>query len=298
MARPNTSLLGVLLIVSLPFACRRGPEVTSGTTNEARVEAVGWKGQSYHVRNGRSAITLISADELEYRTDDHTILLCKYTDQGAALRVIVTALGTQQVMYFRRVPNGLMSNSGELYLNSDGWAHLRRQEEIEQQKQLKAAAAAAEARVAEEERLAALAEQEARRAAEAIDARFKWQGDGTIVDTESGLQWFKEPVRRRAWKDAVALCSALRVAQHNDWHMASRAEIETIVSPDRGSLIDTGERNYFRSFVDSPSGTIRVADEVDQMYALAWVTGINGRRWDDFGKWFTDGNSPCVRKAK
>lgn len=120
----TTSLAtSILLIFALVVAgCQRAPEISTTTTTGARVQAVGWKGESYETRNGRAAITLISADELEYRVDNQTTLLCKYTDQEKAIRVIITALGTQQVEYFRRVPNGLISNDGDLYLSERGWA--------------------------------------------------------------------------------------------------------------------------------------------------------------------------------
>ena len=164
----RASVLGIAFTIAVIGAgCRRGPEVATVTTNEARVQAVAWKGESYHTRNGRSAITLISSDELEYRLADNTILLCKYTDQGQALRVIVTAFGTQQVQYFRRVQNGLVSNDGDIYLNAAGMTELQRQQELERQRELEAAAAQAKAQAAEEERLAAIARAEALRQEEA-----------------------------------------------------------------------------------------------------------------------------------
>ncbi|MBC7818985.1 MAG: hypothetical protein IAG10_19015 [Planctomycetaceae bacterium] len=159
-------LLLVTLVPLLLTVCRRGPEIAAGTTSDARVQAAGFNGESYQTPNGRSAIALISADELEYRVNDGTTLLCKYTDQRSALRVIVTTLGTQQVMYFRRVPNGLMSNDGDLYLNAAGLAELRRQEEVARQQRLEANAAAERERL-ERERIAAIAaQQEAERQAE------------------------------------------------------------------------------------------------------------------------------------
>lgn len=100
--------------------------MATGTATGDRVEAAAFNGESYRTRDGRSAITLISRDALEYRLADGTTLLCKYSEQGNALRVIMTSLNTQQVLYFRRVPNGLQSNDGELYLNAPGLAELQR----------------------------------------------------------------------------------------------------------------------------------------------------------------------------
>jgi hypothetical protein len=95
----------------------RTPTIATDTATSSRIEAQPFNGQSYRTQDGQSAITLISHEELEYRVSDGTTLLCKYTSQQDAIRVIVTALGTQQVLYFRRVPNGLESNEGLLYLS-------------------------------------------------------------------------------------------------------------------------------------------------------------------------------------
>ncbi len=132
----KTSLNHLCIAVLLLCGCQRGPEIVTGTKTDERVEAAPVNGESYRTRNGQSAITLISSSELEYRVDSGTTLLCKYSDQGNALRIIMTALGTQQVLYFRRVPNGLMSNNGEVYLNSAGLAEVARQEQIARQQQL------------------------------------------------------------------------------------------------------------------------------------------------------------------
>lgn len=164
MRSSKVSLL-ILLVPLALTACRRGPEIATGTTTDARVEAAGFHGQSYQTRNGRSAITLISAEELEYRNGD-TTLLCKYTDQGNALRVIVTALGTQQVMYFRRVSDGLISNGGEVFLNPAGLLEVQRQDEIARQQRMKAEAAAERERVERDRSEAIAAQQEAERQAE------------------------------------------------------------------------------------------------------------------------------------
>jgi hypothetical protein len=150
----------LLLVVAILVACGREPKLA---TNEAAagVQPVPFHGETYRMRSGRSAITLISADELEY-THNGTIFLCKYSKQGDALRVVMTALGTQQVLYFRRIQAGLVSNDGDLYLSPSGMAEIEKQEEnvrVQQQ----AARDAEQKQRAEAERLAAI---EAQRQAE------------------------------------------------------------------------------------------------------------------------------------
>jgi hypothetical protein len=144
-----------LFLLLLFSAC----STTSGNTaTNSRVEAQPFNGQSYRTQDGRSAITLISSDELEYRVPDGRTLLCKYTNQQNALRVIVTALGTQEVLYFRRVPNGLVSNDGILYLNPSALAEVQRQAELAIRAQ-REAQAAEQRRLAESQQLAAIAAQ-------------------------------------------------------------------------------------------------------------------------------------------
>jgi hypothetical protein len=166
----KTSNVHWLILVLALSGCQRNPEIATGTKTDERVEAAAFNGQAYRTANGESAITLISSDELEYRVDNDTTLLCKYSDQGGALRVILTELGTQHVLYFRRVPNGLMSNNGRLYLNAAGLAELRRQDEIARQRQIEAEAAVGRARVErqQEDAIAAQREAEQRRVAEEL----------------------------------------------------------------------------------------------------------------------------------
>jgi hypothetical protein len=154
------AMKSLCIVVLFLFGCQRGPEIVAGTRTDERVEAAGFNGESYRTEDGSSAITLISSTELEYRVNNSTTLLCKYSDKENAIRVILTELGTQQVLYFRRVPNGLMSNSGTLYLNAAGLAELRRQEAISRQQQMDAEAAARAVRVENERQQAVAAQRE------------------------------------------------------------------------------------------------------------------------------------------
>ena len=158
-----------LLPLFLFPACNGEPKIASDAAGGA-LEAMAFNGEIYRTRNGYSTINLISRDELEYTTNG-TTLLCKYSEQNDALRVIATMLGTQQVLYFRRVPGGLQSNDGILYLSRAGLAELQRQQELERKREQAARAAQERERVeasrqaaidaqrqAEEQRLADAAE--------------------------------------------------------------------------------------------------------------------------------------------
>ncbi|HYC92484.1 MAG TPA: hypothetical protein VEO54_24975 [Thermoanaerobaculia bacterium] len=156
----RTVLLLVLPLIAFG-GCETEPKISAADATGRRVEAVAFKGEAYRTRSGTSSVILVSRDELEYTTNG-TTFLCKYSEQGNALRVILTALGTQQVLYFRRVQGGLQSNDGEIYLSETGLAEVERQEELERQRQIQAEAAAEEARAREARAAAEVAAAQAR----------------------------------------------------------------------------------------------------------------------------------------
>lgn len=119
---------------------------------------------TYRTRDGRSWIRPVSSDELEYRHEG-TTLLCKYSVQDGSLRVILTVLGTQQVLYFKRTPDGYTSEDGESYMTPAAIADLQRREQAAREAQQRAQQAEA-ARRAEAERVAREAERVAREAAQ------------------------------------------------------------------------------------------------------------------------------------
>jgi hypothetical protein len=113
---------------------------------------------TYRTRDGRSWIRVVSSDELEYRHDG-TTFLCKYSVQDGSLRVILTVLGTQQVLYFNRTPDGYKSEDGEYYMTPAAIADLQRREQAAREAQQLAQQAEA-ARRAEAERVAREAAQQ------------------------------------------------------------------------------------------------------------------------------------------
>src|SRR5437870_4348049 len=53
--------------------------------------------QIYRTPEGNSSISVISAEEIEFSLSDGRILLCKYTAEPERLRVVLNALGSQEV---------------------------------------------------------------------------------------------------------------------------------------------------------------------------------------------------------
>lgn len=139
----------LLTVIALISACKRSPEATSKnstvTTDQlekeaakvallrAEIEALKAKSniatppliEPKHIPNKvfRSlnralSITLVSSDELELTTKGPTYL-CKYSEHEGNMRVTMTASGSNQVLYFRRVPDGLQSNDGMTLYSAD-----------------------------------------------------------------------------------------------------------------------------------------------------------------------------------
>lgn len=100
------------------IGCERPPNITTtnATEPQRRVEAEPFNGEIFRSSDGRHSLTLISKDECELRSGT-TTLLCKYTKQSDALRVVATTLGTNQVIYYRVIDQGLQDNEGKVLLS-------------------------------------------------------------------------------------------------------------------------------------------------------------------------------------
>lgn len=110
-----TFLVTFIAVPLLLVACNKSPNITS---DSPQVQAEPFQGQLYRSFDGRMVLTLISRDECELNTRG-TTLLCKYTKQSDALRVVATAMGTNQVIYYRFTDQGIQNNDGEVLLSPD-----------------------------------------------------------------------------------------------------------------------------------------------------------------------------------
>lgn len=122
-------------LTAILTGCDKSPNITTtqNTVSQPRVEAEAFHGEVYRSLDGQTALTLISRDECELRTGQGT-LLCKYTKQSDALRVVVTALGTNQVVYYRFTAQGIQDNDGAVLLSPDALSALLREREQEAQR--------------------------------------------------------------------------------------------------------------------------------------------------------------------
>ena len=110
------SFLSVICFLSLLGCDKQAGSSDETSEQKGAVSAVPFNGENFRSFDGSMALTLISKDECEMRNGPDT-LLCKYTRQDGALRVVVTQLGTNLVLYFRLVREGLQDNHGNVLLN-------------------------------------------------------------------------------------------------------------------------------------------------------------------------------------
>ncbi len=57
-------------------------------------------------------------------------------------------------------------------------------------------------------------------------------GDGTVVDTATGLVWQQAEPGTMTWEAALVYCEDLTLAGHDDWRLPNRNELQTLVDYD------------------------------------------------------------------
>lgn len=130
----------IVLVISalLVGGCGKQSTANNNSSQPLPVQAEPFHGQVYKSVDGRFALTLTSKDECEL-TKDGTTVLCKYTKQSDALRVIATVTGTTQVIYFRFIDQGIQSNDGHILLApqqyADAMAKIQQEEEARQKEE-------------------------------------------------------------------------------------------------------------------------------------------------------------------
>jgi hypothetical protein len=117
--------------------CNKSPTSTtannSGNQQPPPVQAEPFHGQVYKSLDGRTTLTLVSKEECEL-SENGTILLCKYTKPNDTLRVVTTALGTSQVIYYRFTDQGIQDNNGNVLLSQERYAAIIQQQQLEKQR--------------------------------------------------------------------------------------------------------------------------------------------------------------------
>jgi hypothetical protein len=91
-------------------------------------------------------------------------------------------------------------------------------------------------------------------------------GDGTVMDTVTGLMWQQAvPATTYTWADAVAHCTTLTLAGHDDWRLPSRIELVSI-GDDSQRTAETDSTAFPRT----PSGYFWSSSRVTGVPSDAW----------------------------
>ena len=118
----------------MTVSCNKSTKTASANSGDhgPMAEAQPFHGEVYRSFDDDTALTLISSEELELR-NGKTTLLCKYSNPAGALRVIITTLGTNQVVYYRFTDTGLKDNDGRLLLSPKSYAAAMEQDRKEKE---------------------------------------------------------------------------------------------------------------------------------------------------------------------
>ena len=99
-------------------------------------------------------------------------------------------------------------------------------------------------------------------------------GDGVVTDEITGLMWQQSvSTTLRTWTDALATCSTLTLAGHDDWRVPTEIEIISLVdgSAASGPTIDA------TAFTGTPEGyywsSLPMADSPANAWLVDFITG-------------------------
>lgn len=87
----------------------------------------------------------------------------------------------------------------------------------------------------------------------------KARGDGTVIDRATGLMWQRATVEADRWDSAISYCETLVLANHDDWRLPNRNELQSLVdyaktdpSIDESAFPDTLASYYWTSTTYAP----------------------------------------------
>jgi hypothetical protein len=151
-AIPITILaISTLLLVGCDQSSSKNPIIASTPNTSTQP----FHNEVYKSMTSGDVLTLISKDECEI-VSGGTTFPCTYTKQDGRLRVVLTALGTPQVLYYQPTGDGVVDNNGQVLLSPEKYAKAiaeRENRERQQREKEQARLRAEEAARREHERL-------------------------------------------------------------------------------------------------------------------------------------------------
>lgn len=116
--------------------------------------------------------------------------------------------------------------------------------------------------------------------------RYKQNGNGSVLDVETNLEWQQNYSLGHDWKSAVDYCKSIDLAGNSDWRLPNLKELGSIVDPQRKNpSIDTRTFNATsdRYWTSSTEGN-------NEAWLVYFDSGLSG-----FDTKSTNINVRCVR---
>lgn len=140
----------ILLILPVILSACDKKESTSGTGTSVTVD---FKREAFQSTDGRYKLALISGSEAEY-TIDGTTHLSQYTKSDGKVRLVVSAFGGKEVIYFKEKQGSLHGEDGKMLLAASQLAAFREEQRLAEQNEAERQRKAKEQKAKEAQRLA------------------------------------------------------------------------------------------------------------------------------------------------
>jgi hypothetical protein len=115
-------------------------EVKAQTTNfenqEEVISLTPFSGKVFRTEDDRSSINIVSKKELELSING-TTYLCEYKEKDNTLRVVLTILGSAQVLYFQRAEYGIIGNDNTKFLSPKYYAEAKERKRLAREEQIR-----------------------------------------------------------------------------------------------------------------------------------------------------------------
>lgn len=134
-----------------------------------------------------------------------------------------------------------------------------------------------------------------------LQPAYQNNGDGTIIDINTGLMWQADPVAKMTHANAVAGADSFNLAGYTDWRLPTIKELYSLMAfsgidgssaPDSSDLLPFLDDDYFTFYYGDTSNNERL---IDSQWATSnvYVDSVMGGQECFFGVNFADGRIKC-----